>query len=216
MNNNCNNKCGCCPAGQTPYTIRGGDTLWAIARNWDTTVDDILAVNPGIDPDNLQIGQKICLPFTGEIYPMCRTGNYYVVRRGAGISTIAAYFGVTADMITKNNMGIDPDNLYEGQVLCIPVAPSPVRVVIGGGELKVLHKNGGETSCKAEGELNGDSCVVTKQLDIGVSGARILNLANGGAISGRSSGYGGIVIEDSDMDALFNLVPVGASVEMRR
>lgn len=205
-------KCNTCPAGMTPYTVRSGDTLWAIARSNGTTVDEIVAANPGIDPDNISIGQQLCLPFTGEIYPMCRIGNYYVVRNGIGIETIAAYFGVTVDMLTKNNLGIDPQELFDGQVLCIPVAPSPVRIEIGGGKLRVIHKNGGETGCEVVGELSGDACIITKQLNIGVSGARILNLSDGGAISGRSSGYGGVVVPDADMDALFNLAPVGTQV----
>lgn len=204
--------CNSCPPGMTPYTVRRGDTLWAIARSYGTTTEAIAAANPSINPELIFPGQQLCLPFTGESYPMCRTGNYYVVRGGATLETIAAYFGVSEDMLEKNNMGIDPHNLYEGQVLCIPVAPSPVRVEIGGGRLRVIHKNGGETGCAVEGELSADACVITKQLDIGKSGARILNLSDGGAISGRASGYGGVVVEDGDMDILFNLVPVGTNV----
>lgn len=189
--NNCNN----CPPGRVPYTVRSGDTLWAIAKGYGTTVEEITAINPELVPENLQIGQKICLPFTGESYPMCRTGNYYVVRGLIGLDKIAAYFGVPLDMLYRNNMGIDPDGLYEGQVLCIPVAPSPVRVEIGGGILKVIHKNGGETWCSVVGEFSGSACVINKQLDVGTNGARILNLSNGNAISGKSSGYGGIVVD---------------------
>ncbi len=209
------NGCGNCPAGSLPYTVRPGDTLWALARQYGVTTEDIKKANPGLDPDNLAVGERLCLPQGSEIYPMCRIGNYYVVRGGIKFAAIAAYFGVTTDMLYKNNIGIDPDNLYDGQVLCIPVAPSPVRIEVGGGILRVYHKNGGRTECEAEGELAGSSCVVTKQLDIGTSGARILNLSDGGAISGRSSRYGGVVVPDADMDALFNLAPVGTSVSPR-
>ncbi len=207
------NNCNSCRPGQVPYTIRGGDTLWAIANGYGTTVDEILKLNPGLAPQRLEVGDSICLPFVGGIYPSCITGNYYVVRKNVSIDTIAAYFGVTADMIYKNNMGIDPDKLFDGQVLCIPVAPSPVEISISGGMLTVRHKNGGETHCSAKGSFSGFACVINKQLDIGVSGARILNLSDGGAISGQSSGYGGVVVSDSDMDALFNLTPVGTFVK---
>jgi LysM repeat protein len=44
------------------YTIQPGDTLWDLAEEFDTTVDDIMAVNPDVDPDNLQIGQVIMIP----------------------------------------------------------------------------------------------------------------------------------------------------------
>ncbi len=51
-----------CPANTTPYTIRAGDTLFELAREYNTTVDAILRANPGLDPGNLQIGQRICIP----------------------------------------------------------------------------------------------------------------------------------------------------------
>jgi LysM repeat protein len=44
------------------YTIVAGDTLNAIASSFNTTVAAILAVNPGINANDLQIGQVINLP----------------------------------------------------------------------------------------------------------------------------------------------------------
>ena len=41
------------------YRIKGGDTLEAIARRFDTTVDDLLTLNPGIDANSLSPGQRI-------------------------------------------------------------------------------------------------------------------------------------------------------------
>ena len=41
------------------YTIRSGDSLWRIARRFNTTVQDIMSENPGLDPGNLIIGQTI-------------------------------------------------------------------------------------------------------------------------------------------------------------
>ena len=41
------------------YRVKAGDTLESIAAKFDTTVDDLLALNPGIDPLALSPGQKI-------------------------------------------------------------------------------------------------------------------------------------------------------------
>jgi LysM repeat protein len=41
------------------YRVQAGDTLESIAAKFDTTVDDLLALNPGIDPLALSPGQKI-------------------------------------------------------------------------------------------------------------------------------------------------------------
>jgi LysM repeat protein len=44
------------------YTIVSGDTLLAIAIERQTTVDEIVALNPGVRPQALQIGQQLILP----------------------------------------------------------------------------------------------------------------------------------------------------------
>jgi LysM repeat protein len=40
-------------------TVEAGDTLAQIARDNDTTVERLLELNPGLDPTNLQIGQRV-------------------------------------------------------------------------------------------------------------------------------------------------------------
>ncbi len=46
------------PAGET-YTIKGGDTLYSIARRYGTTVDEITRLNPGLKATELKIGTQI-------------------------------------------------------------------------------------------------------------------------------------------------------------
>jgi LysM repeat protein len=41
------------------YHVKVGDTLESIAAKFNTTVDDLLTLNPGIDPLALSPGQKI-------------------------------------------------------------------------------------------------------------------------------------------------------------
>jgi LysM repeat protein len=45
--------------GAEYYELQSGDTLGSIAEKYDTTVDDLMTLNPGIDPLALHIGQKI-------------------------------------------------------------------------------------------------------------------------------------------------------------
>jgi LysM repeat protein len=41
------------------YSVRSGDTLGTIAERFGTTVDQLLVLNPGIDPRALRVGQSI-------------------------------------------------------------------------------------------------------------------------------------------------------------
>ena len=41
------------------YTIQGGDTLGSIASRYNTSVEQLQALNPDVDPSALQPGQRI-------------------------------------------------------------------------------------------------------------------------------------------------------------
>jgi LysM repeat protein len=41
------------------YVIKSGDTLGSVAAKYDTTVEEVMALNPGFDPTSLHIGQRI-------------------------------------------------------------------------------------------------------------------------------------------------------------
>ena len=47
------------PRGKRYYRIRGGDTLGGIAARFDTSVRDLLALNPKLAPNSLTIGQRL-------------------------------------------------------------------------------------------------------------------------------------------------------------
>lgn len=47
------------PANAQYYVIEAGDTLGAIAAKYNTSVDELLTLNPGLDPNALQPGDRI-------------------------------------------------------------------------------------------------------------------------------------------------------------
>ena len=47
------------PPGAEFYEIQAGDTLAGVADEHDTTVEQLLVLNPDIDPVALRIGQRI-------------------------------------------------------------------------------------------------------------------------------------------------------------
>ena len=107
--------------GGTLYTIRQGDTFFSLAQRFGVTVDQLIAANPGVDPDRLQIGQQICIP--GVAPPGCEGGFLYTIRAGDTFFSLAQRFGVTVDELIDANPGVDPDALRIGQEICIPTEP---------------------------------------------------------------------------------------------
>ncbi|RYD04323.1 hypothetical protein N752_15885 [Desulforamulus aquiferis] len=50
--------------GTFPYTIQSGDTFFKLAQQYNTTANDLALANPGVDSNNLTLGQNISLPMT--------------------------------------------------------------------------------------------------------------------------------------------------------
>ena len=112
-----------CPGG-TLYTIRAGDTLFSLARRFNTSVDAIMMANPGLDPMNLQVGRIICIP-TASQPGQCPGGFLYQILAGDTYFSLARRFNTTVEALIAANPGVDPNRLMIGQVICIPVTPAP-------------------------------------------------------------------------------------------
>ena len=56
-----------CPPSMKYYVIQPGDTFYKLAKRYNTTVEAIEKANPGVDPNNLQVGQKICIPTMDDV-----------------------------------------------------------------------------------------------------------------------------------------------------
>jgi LysM repeat protein len=103
-----------CPSGRY-WRVEAGDTFYLIALRTGTTVEELFRLNPGVDPDNLQIGQLVCLP-----EQVCPSGVFWVVAAGDTLYSIARAAGTTVEELLALNPGVDPQNLQIGQVICLP------------------------------------------------------------------------------------------------
>jgi nucleoid-associated protein YgaU len=116
-------------AGPRDYTIRKGDTPSGIAaRELGSSgrVSEILALNPGLDPKRLQIGQVLKLPAAGAAVPAAAastTGRTYAVKAGDSFWSIAQSQlgdGSRHAEIAALNPGVDPMRLAAGTTLKLP------------------------------------------------------------------------------------------------
>lgn len=53
--------------GYSVYTIQNSDTLYQLANQFNTNINRIIAANPNLNPNNLQIGTRITIPFSNII-----------------------------------------------------------------------------------------------------------------------------------------------------
>lgn len=98
--------------------VRAGDTLWAIAREYGTTVEAIARENRIADPNRIFAGERlrITLPTRGN------GEEIYTVRRGDTPISIAGKFGVTLSALEDRNGLERGETIYAGDNLSIPGA----------------------------------------------------------------------------------------------
>jgi LysM repeat protein len=105
-----------CPPGTTVHIVQRGDTLYALAVRYQTSVTAIIAANSGINPNVLYIGQPVCIPRVIA----CPRDNIYMVQPGDTLFLIATRYDVSFGALAEFNPGLDPNRIYPGQRLCIP------------------------------------------------------------------------------------------------
>lgn len=98
--------------------VRAGDTLWAIAREYGTTVEAIARENRIVDPNRIFAGERlrITLPTRGN------GEEIYTVRRGDTPISIAGKFGVTLSALEDRNGLERGETICAGDKLSIPGA----------------------------------------------------------------------------------------------
>ena len=93
------------------YIVKPGDTLYNLAKRFNTTVDSIKEKN-NIENNMLKIGEMIIIPETEEF-------QVYVVRTNDTLNSIANRFNTTIDEIMRINNLLTEDVIV-GQIILIP------------------------------------------------------------------------------------------------
>lgn len=110
------------PEQTLTYTVKKGDTLYGIAKQYDTSVDEIKKLN-NLTSNTLSIGESLLIPTMNVVT------DTYVVKRGDTLYGIAKQYNTTIDELKKLN-NLTSNNLSIGQVLLLPGAVTEPNTTI--------------------------------------------------------------------------------------
>lgn len=103
------------------YTVKKGDSLYSIARKYDTTVNELIKLN-NLKSNTLSIGQQLRIP---EMYTPADQMTLpefinYTVKKGDSLYSIAKANNIDVDTLIKDN-SLSSNTLSIGQNLKIRV-----------------------------------------------------------------------------------------------
>lgn len=93
------------------YVVRPGDTLFSIARMFNTTIEDIVNENNILNPALIYPGMQLVIPMRGVLY---------TVKTGDTVYSIAARFGIPYETLIYANNLVYPYVIYPNTTLFIP------------------------------------------------------------------------------------------------
>ena len=120
------------------YTVKSGDSLYKIAREFGVTIDEIVNANGLNRPNDLSIGQNLFIPTERN------STETYTVTSGDTMYKIALRLGTTLDELIRANPQISNPNIIQiGQIINIPNTKPTIEVngyAIAGINLETLNK----------------------------------------------------------------------------
>lgn len=124
------------PVQNGVYIVQTGDTLFSIARRFNTTVATLAAYNSILNPNSIQAGQPLKIP-TGGTGPLPAqpipaqplpqqpsqpsTGpRIHIVQPGENLFRIGLRYNLTVDVLARANNLFNPNFIFVGQPIIIP------------------------------------------------------------------------------------------------
>jgi spore germination protein len=120
----------------TIYTVRKGDSLYAIANKYGVTADALIYDNQIADPLRHVEGQALYIRVTSVSYR---------VKPGDSVYAIARSYNTTAAAIAAANPTLNAARLYPGQVITIPFP----NVMLGDTQVNGFTVNATDTALSA-------------------------------------------------------------------
>lgn len=124
------------------HTIKKGETLYSVSKFYSTSIDKILALNPGISPTNFKLNGVIkVMPNTAQ--PIIKEQDVtmvlpYEVKKNDTFVSVARDNGAELSQIIEANQGVK--GLKKGQIINIPVKRKE-KVMINAVDDTTLQNN---------------------------------------------------------------------------
>lgn len=99
---------------ENTYTVKAGDTLWSIAKKYNTTVEELMKLN-NLTNDLIMIGKVLTIPAPS----MSTFTNTYTVKAGDTLWNIAKRYNTTVEKLMDLN-NLTSDLIMIGQQLTVP------------------------------------------------------------------------------------------------
>lgn len=115
--------------GETLYVnidVRRGDTLSVLAETYGVTTRELMRLNNISNPNQLYVGRKVRVPVTEKM--MVQYEKTYRVKAGDTLSGIALHNKVSVEDLMRVNNLRNPNQLFVGRELKIPVKQSLLTV----------------------------------------------------------------------------------------
>jgi len=107
-------------SGKTVHRVQRGDSLWVLARRYDTNIKEIMRLN-NLRSTRLHIGQKLVISAGTEAAEPVTDAQKYRVKRGDSPYTIAARHKMSLQRFLRINNLTPRSKIYPGQVLLVEV-----------------------------------------------------------------------------------------------
>lgn len=105
------------------HTVNKGQTLYSISRMYQTTVKEIIDLNPEC-VNKLSIGQKIKIRQNKKLTQQQDSINngerYHTIQPGETLYRLGQKYGITPQEICEANPGLSISNFRSGEVILIP------------------------------------------------------------------------------------------------
>ncbi len=173
------------------YVVQPGDTLYKLARRFETPMEELVYVNQLQLPGRLCVGQALMIPSPGK----------HIVQKGDSLYSIGKKYRISLQALIAANPRLqDPDHLRIGQTIVLPTDLVGVRPVTANGYFSKTTAAVLEQSLPDLSLLSAFSCrademgnlTKTYDLELGLSGKygvgnllAVTNLQEQGGFSGE-------------------------------